>query len=766
LYPPGGEIIAPEGSLLGKTLSHYFVEKRLGAGGMGEVFLARDLALGRAAAVKVLSPALKADARLRLFREAEACARLQHPAIAAFYEAGEADGVAFLALEFVEGETLRERLGRGPLPFPQALSVTASLLEALGHAHAAGVLHRDLKPENVMVTGDHLGKLLDFGIARLRDHEAEGGSEDATEVALTEAGAVIGTLGYMSPEQLRGAPLDERSDLFSLGAVFYEMIAGRPAFPGRTPVERIGSALAGRLEPLPSNAAPADASVLLARAMAPEPADRYASAAAFLADLRALGSGELEATLPDTLAIVAFRNLSRNPDDDWIGSGFSESLGADLAGVPGVSLVAPERVARAVAERGGEVSGLGRVLGCRWVLSGAYQRAGQRLRVTAQLADGLSGGVVTSEKIDGDVNEMFALQDRLAAAAAAKIRPGSGARAPRPAPRVDVFERYERGRRFFHRLEKGTLDQAQGLFEQAVAADAAYAPALAGLAAVHCMRFPYQTDPRELEIAERYARRAIAADATRAEPRIWLGYALARLGRVEEAAEEERRAMELDPDAVYAPYFGGVWQAQAGRPEEAALLLQRAVSLDPRHGFAWLGLGWTHLTLEHGAEARWCLERAVALEGETGMGPTAGAAVYLGDALRRLGELEAARARCLEGLAAVEKSDNMYRDTFRGVGLCALGRTAVAQADREAAHAAFSQAVFHLRGRPRSLGGGHLLVQALAGRARAGEGERPYEEAQELWRSRAGHDFSFMWSCSDDVTLSELALAAAALGKS
>ncbi len=730
---------------------------------MGEVFLARDLALGRAAAVKVLASSLTEEARARLFREAQACARLQHPAIATFFESGESDGVAFLAMEFVAGETLRDRLRRGPMPFPQALSVAASLLEALVHAHAAGVLHRDIKPENIMVTGDHLGKLLDFGIARLQEGDA--GSEDRTEVALTEAGAVIGTLGYMSPEQLRGQPLDERSDLFSLGAVFYEMIAGRPAYPGKTPAERIAATLTAEVEPLRASGVPSEVSVVLARAMARDPERRYASAAAFLSDLRALGSGELESSLPDTLAIVAFRNLSQSKDDDWIGSGFAESLGADLARLSGVSLVPREKVARVLADVGGGTLELGRALGCRWVLSGAYQRAGNRLRVTSQLADGPTGEVVASEKIDGEVDEMFAMQDRLSASATERLRPGGAAPAVRPAPQIDVYERYERARRFFHRLEKGSLDQAQTLFEQAVAADAAYAPALAGLAAAHCMRFPFQTDPRELEIAESYARRAIAADPNLAEPRVWLGYALARLGRADEAVEQERRAMELDEASVYAFYFAGICMSQVSRAAESLPLFQRAVTLDPGHGFAWLALGWTHLELDHGGEARWCLEKAVALEGEAGMGPTAGVAGYLGECLRRLGRLDEARDRCLEGLASVEKSDFMYRDTFRGVGLCALGRTALEQEDAPASQAAFAQAASHLRGRPRSLGGGHLLVQALAGLSRAGGGSGPFEEGLALWRGRTGHDFSFMWVCKDDVTLYELARAAAALGR-
>jgi len=729
---------------------------------MGEVFLARDLALGRMAAVKVLTSALSADARARLVREAEASARLQHPAIATFFEAGESDGVAFLAMEFVAGETLRDRLRSGALPFPQALSLTASLLEALVHAHAAGVIHRDIKPENVMVTGDNLGKLLDFGIAVV-----SGGlpaSEDATEAALTAPGSVIGTLGYMSPEQLRGQPLDERSDLFSLGAVLYEAIEGRPAFPGETSADRIASILAADAPPPTAPGVPPETRLVLGRALARDPERRYPTAAAFLAELRALGSGELVASLPDTLAIADFRNLSRNPDDDWIGSGFGESLAADFARLPGITLVPRDKVRSALAAGDRADSALGRVLGCRWVLSGAYQRAGRRLRVTSQLADGMTGETVASDKTDGDLDEMFAMQDRVSAVVIERLRPEGVAPAARVAPRVDVFERHARGRRFFHRLEKGTLEQARVLFEEAVGADPNYAPALAGLAAVHAMRFPFQTDRRELERAESYARRAIAADPDLAEPRIWLGYSLSRLGLPEEAYAQESRAMELEPTSVYGFYFGGFCAGRLGRIEEGLGLFQRAVELDPRHSFGWLALGWTHLELGHRREARWCLEKAVSLEGQTTSGPTSGVAGYLGECLRRSGELDAARTACLRGLDEVERSDNMYRDTFRGVCLCALGRTALEQGDTEAAHAAFTQAVAHLRGRPRALGGGHLLVQALAGLARL-DGEKALTEALDLFTQREGHDFSFMWACSDDVTLLELSRAAAAVGR-
>ncbi len=755
--------------MIGQTLSHYLIERRLGAGGMGEVFLARDLALGRPAAVKVLAQPLSPAFRSRLLREAEACVRLQHPAIATFYEAGEVSGVAFLAMEFVAGETLRARLQRGPLSRAEALQIGSCLLEALNHAHAAGVLHRDIKPENVMVTGEGLAKLLDFGIARLIGIE-KGESEAPTADALTEAGAVVGTIGYMSPEQLKSQPLDERSDLFSLGAVLCEALSGKPAFPGDTAAERIAAILYDDAQPLRTGGVPPEIGAVLSRALARDRERRYRTAAEFLADLRAAASGEFIAALPESLAVVDFENLSKNPDDAWLGSGIAESLAADLSRLPGLSVVAREKLLAArgalgPVDQGGEALALGRLLSSRWVLSGAYQHVGSRLRVTSRLTEVATGETVASEKLDGTLDDVFSLQDQLAAAAAQRLRPGGVPLAPKPAPRIDAFERHARGRRLFLHLEKGSFDQAQLLYEQAIGADPNHAPSLAGLSAIHAMRFTFTTDPGDLDAAAVYARRAIAADETLAEPRIWLGYVLFRQGKIEDAVAQERKAMELDPSAVFAPYFAACAFGLSQRYAEARPLFQRVLEIEPRHGWACLGLGWTHLELGSGSEALWCLEKALELERLQSPHPTAGVSGYLGECLRRLGDLEGARARCLEGLEAVEKSDNMYRDTFRGVCLCALGRGALEQGDEAAARTAFSQAAAHLRGRPRGLGGGFLLVQALAGLARAGDAER-FGEAARLYRDRRGHDFSFLWACTDDVTLLELARAAAAVGRS
>jgi serine/threonine protein kinase/Tfp pilus assembly protein PilF len=733
---------------------------------MGEVYLARDLALGRPSALKVLPEDLDAALKPRLLREAEASARLQHPAIATFYEAGESDGVAFIAMEFVSGQTLRERLMDGPLPFAEALSMTASLLEALGHAHASGILHRDIKPENVMLASGKSAKLLDFGIAKL--FAAEAGPEEATATALTAAGEILGTVGYMSPEQLKGLPLDARTDLFSLGALLYEALSGERAFPGRTAGERIAAILTRDPAPLQAANLPPELHAVLSRALAREPSLRYPSAASFLSDLRRVAAGEYVSALPDTLAVMDFENLSRNADDDWIGSGVAESVGSELSRVAGLSVVAREKALKVKKALGGtpDALDLGHALGCRWVLSGSYQRMGPALRITSRLSEVATARVVSSEKLDGRLEEIFQMQDRLATSTAAVLNLTlPSAPAPSAARNLDAYESYARGRRLFHQLAKGTFEQARELFEETIARESGHAPALAGLSAVHAMRFTFTTDPRELAMAADYAQRAIAADESLGEPHIWLGYALWRQWKVEEAFREEESAMKLDPANPFGPYFAGWCRISAGRPAEALRLFQRAIEVDKQHGWSWLGVGFSHAELGQFSEARWSLEQAVALEKKLPQSPTIGVSGYLGECLRRMGDAAGARSRCLEGLEAVEKSDHMYRDTFRAICLCVLGRAALDEGDVPAARAAFAQAIAHLRGRPRALGGGHLLVQALAGLSRAGEPGEHLNEALRLFDTQRGFDFSYLWLCSDDVTTAELKRAREAVGR-
>jgi len=755
------------GTPLPQVISHYRLGKRLGAGGMGEVYLAEDLALGRHVALKVLPEGFSPQLRHRLLREAEASARLEHPGIATFYEAGESDGVSFFAMEYVQGETLRAKLLEGKLTIAQAFAVTSGILEALTHAHAAGILHRDIKPENVIVTEEGASKLLDFGLAKSFSGEHGVDPEEKTETALTEVGTMVGTIGYMSPEQLRGDPLDARSDLFAVGAILYEAVSGERAFPGRTASERITAILSRDPSPIARGGVPPELQAILSKALARDASQRYSSAAAFLWDLRRVGTGEFVSTLPDTIALLDFENLSGNPDDNWIGSGIAESMAVDLARASGLSVLPRERVLKARAACGAsrevvEPNQVGLALGCRWLLSGGYQRAGPALRVTSRLIEVATARVVSTEKTDGKLDEIFDMQDRLAASALAALN--MKVPAPEPdgssGPHLDAYECYARGRRFYYRLEKGTFDQARELYLQAIAIDGDYAPALAGMAGVHAMRFTFTTDPADLEASVDFAKRAIARDSTLADAHVWLGYSLMRRHETEAGIREEAAAMELDRSMVFAPYFRACSLAFSGRYAEAVPFFQGALDIDKTHGWSWLGLGMSHLEIGNLPEARWSLEQAVKVERQNPEGPTRGVSGYLAECLLRAGDVAGARAKCLEGLEAVEKSDHMYRDTMRALCLCVLGRTALEQGDVAAARAAFHQAVSHLRGRPRALGGGHLLVQALAGLARMGEGQSHAAEARSLFEKRTGFDYSDFWLCNDEFTRKELASTA------
>jgi tetratricopeptide (TPR) repeat protein len=752
----------------GRTISHYRLESRIGAGGMGVVYRARDLALGREAALKILPDSFAPALRDRLRQEADACARLQHPAIATYYESGDTEGVTFIAMELVHGPTLRQRLRSGPLSADEAIAMVACLLEGLSHAHAVGILHRDIKPENIILTKERAAKLLDFGLAKSL---LAAGPDAETMAGLTGGGAIAGTIGYMSPEQIRNDPLDVRSDLFQVGAVLYEALSGRPAFGGLTATERLAAVLSKDIAPLTTPPVPAELNAVLARALARDPSRRYPSAPAFLSDLIKVSAGEWTADLPQTIAVLDFQNLTGAAADDWIGSGMAESLGVDLGRAGGLTVVPRAKVLKARAslrstDQDSAAVELGLALACRWVLAGEYRRLGPALRVTTKLVAVSTTRVIATERLDGTVEQIFDMEDRLVAATRASLAVEASADATTP-PRTisSAYECYARGQRLFSRLEKGSFDQARELFEQAAQLDPGYAKALSGLAGISALRFTYATDADVLEEAISYGRRAIEADPLLAEAHLWLGYALWRSGHLAEADAEWQRTRELEPSWFYGFYFGAVAAYAGGKPDEALRLARRAVELEPTVGVNWWCLGAVHLKTGHYVEAASCFERNVRVNAlHQQLVP--GISGYWGECLRLMGHLDEARARCFAGLEEVERTDFMYRDSLRVFCLVTLGRVAMEQGDLDATRAAFDQAIAHVKGRPRTLAGGTLVVQALAGLARAGKDAAAYEAARTLDSRRHEFDFSWLWLCEEDVTCLDLARAAHVLGRS
>ena len=424
-----------------KAVLHYRLGDRLGTGASGEVYLAEDLRLHRTVALKMLraDEARDEDAAGRLLREARVASSLSHPNIAVVYEVGEVlhegERRGFIAMEHVRGVTLQERLRQGPLPPAEALAVVRQVAEALLEAHERGVVHRDVKPGNVMVTERGLVKVLDFGLARFQPPSAEGAATwSGRHGALEGGGAILGTLAYMSPEQARGGEVDARTDVYALGALLYEMLAGRPPFTGGNAVELLEALLREEPAAPPATTALGEAlSRLSLRFLAKDRALRPPDMRAVLLELDEAAAGRLAAPDPGTehtVAIMSFANLTRNGEDDWLGTGIAETLAAGLSVLPGLSVVPRERIVEVLRKLGATTESddpalavrLGQEIAARCVVSGGYQILGGQVRVTARVTDVRSGRVSLTLKVDGSRAETFALQDRLVAEISAGLR--------------------------------------------------------------------------------------------------------------------------------------------------------------------------------------------------------------------------------------------------------------------------------------------------------------------------------------------------------
>lgn len=552
--------------------------------------------------------------------------------------------------------------------------------------------------------------------------------------------------------------------------MLYEMLSGRPAFPGASPLERLAAIMMRDpdYDAVPWSSLPAGSQEVLRRALARDRSQRYSTAAALLRDLEDLVEGRVITELPKVLAVMDFENLTGEPEAAWVGSGVAEAVRAALARLEGLTVVSREKVLSAFEtlkklDRAADPVAVGLRLSCGWVLSGSFQKSGASVRITAQLVEVPTAKIVASEILDGSLDELFSMQDTVVKTMASSLGL-SASSIVSPRTTVDAQECVARAQLLLDRLDKGAVEQARELLEKAVALDGTYAPALAALACAYGFRSIATTDPEDLEKALEAASRAIDVDSTSAEAHMWRGYVLLRQSRFAEAVLAHGRASELDRTNASAPYFAGCSLLFLGRRDQALPLLQRALALDARSGMAWLALGVTHLCLEQLAEARYAFTRARETEANPARYPCAAAAAYVGEAMRLEGNAGAARAHALAGVESAERSDHAYRDTFRAYALVVFGRCALDEGDRVAARAAFQQVLSQGRGRPRTRSCGHVVVEALAGLARADQDEGSLAEACSLFESRNTFNFEPFFGMLDDLTLFELAHTACVLG--
>jgi len=650
--------------VIGRTLSRYRILERLGEGGMGEVYLAEDLRLHRPVALKLLRDRelCAEEARTRLLAEARLASALSHPNIAVIYEADEASAgegeppVFFLALEYVAGEPIDAYVAR-VAPDPDALiDLVAQVADALAEAHARGVVHRDVKPSNLLVTAAGRVKVLDFGLARLA---APAAAEATTWSRAPEADprAAAGTLGYMAPEQALGQPVDGRADVFSLGVVLYQLLSGRRPFDGANAWELAGRILHGEPPPLaekdPRRAALAElAGRMLAKAPAARPADLRAVAAE-LAAIRGLRSRAARDAPRAGVVVLDFDTLSGGAEDDWLAAGVVETLRTDLARVEGLAVVARDRVEETLRRLGAEpgaaagaadlAARIGRQLDARWVVGGAVQRAGEGLRVTLRLTDAADGSTREGPRLDGRVDALFELQDRVVEALAGELAEAPAAPERAETVVVAAYEALAKGLLNLRTETYEGLDRAQLFFERAVALDPAYARAHVELAVARSQQADYLAWPELHERALAGLETAIRLRPGWARAHRELGATQAALGRVEAGLSALGRALELAPDD--ATVLAGIARALfTGRADfaGAARYFERALEANPHAGWYWLQLAHCRTLARDLPGARAAAARAAELQEKLLSGRESGQIV---GAYMRIGHVAALEGR-------------------------------------------------------------------------------------------------------------------------
>jgi serine/threonine protein kinase/tetratricopeptide (TPR) repeat protein len=589
-------------SMIGKTLAHYQITSGLGRGGMGVVYKAVDTKLGRYVALKFLPEELYQDRRAveRLKREARSASALNHPNICTVYDIDECEGLTFVSMELLEGQTLKQRIADGPLKVEELLHVALQITEALSVAHAKGIIHRDIKPTNIFITRSGGAKILDFGLAKLPAVRLKSSEITLTAMEpLTRMGSAVGTIAYMSPEQARGDELDGRSDLFSFGAVLYEMATGLQAFTGNTPAIIFEAILnktpvsAVRLNPELPDAMEG----IINRALEKDQNLRYQSASDLRADLwrtrrnRGSGlksvSGATDTTIP-SIAVLPFTNMSADPEQEYFCDGMSEELINALTKIKDLHVVA-RTSAFSFKGRDIDIREIGKKLGVGKLLEGSVRKAGNKLRITAQLVNVSDGYHLWSERYDREMDDVFAIQDEITLAIVDNLKVsllgGEEAKITKRHTRdLDAYNLYLKGRHFWGLRTGEGFKKAIECYQQALKIDPNYAPAYAGLAdTLGFLGFFSFLPPEDaFSKCKEMATKALAIDNMLSEAHLSLAMNSGFYERDWYLADRQfKHAIEINPNNAYAHYLYSLYLIGLGRLDEADEHLQRALALDP-----------------------------------------------------------------------------------------------------------------------------------------------------------------------------------------
>ncbi|HKY04120.1 MAG TPA: protein kinase, partial [Blastocatellia bacterium] len=657
--------------MTGNIVLHYKIGERLGAGGMGEVYLAEDTRLGRQVALKFLPASYQydPDRRERFFREARAASALRSPNIAAIFDIGEHEGSSFIVMEYVTGETISRKLERGPFAVCEAIDIAKQVADALDEAHGLGIIHRDIKSSNLIVTERGLVKVLDFGLVKFLPVD-KGPSKLADSDPTfklgqeTVAGAVMGTFSYMSPEQALGRSVNQRSDIFSLGVVMYEMLAGRKPFEGETPTEIMDKLIHEEPQALArfNYNVPQELERIVRKMLQKNPDNRYQGARELFIDLRnlrrdlnaqnatsgisqqptgqqstatiapgsSLGTGEIKpVTVDNGVAVLTFTNITKEATDDWIGSGIAETVTADLQNIRGISVISRERIFETLKNiSSGPLKelddqlgiDLGRKLGAAWIISGGYQRIGEMIRITARFMDVETGALAKTVKIDGKISEIFDLQDRIVFELTQGLNLELGSSEISAIERdetrsVEAYENYSLGMMNLRLGSRDSLDRAIYLLEKASEIDPGYARAWAALGAAYDLKGSFLSIPELSHKAIEFEKKAIELNPRLSQAHQLLGGAYNSIGRYDEAIAAIKQALRLDPDnsSAHMSLARAYWIGK-GMIEEGIKELERAVSINPEAGYAYLQLGTLYVLTGKYERAESVCRKAVVLQ--------------------------------------------------------------------------------------------------------------------------------------------------------
>jgi serine/threonine protein kinase len=595
--------------MIGQTVAHYRITAQLGSGGMGVVYEAEDTRLGRRVALKFLPLELAQGAATleRFQREARAASSLNHPNICTVYAIDQHEGQQFIAMELLEGETLAERIRRGPFELEALLDLGIQLADALESAHAKGIVHRDLKPANIFVNPRGQAKILDFGLAkieRMRSGADDGASEAPTAIPpqeLTQAGSTLGTVSYMSPEQARGQATDARTDLFSLGTVLYQMATGTLPFQGETSAV-IFDAILNRDPPLlvlANPALPPELGRILERALEKDRNLRYQNAADLKTELlrlkrdtasggrRAAELGESRGGVPSqadkAVAVLYFENLSGVKEDEYLRDGVTEDIITELSKIKGLRIFSRSTVLN-YRDKPVTPAQIGQQLGAAYMLTGSLRRAGTRLRINAELVDTRKDFPLWSERYDREMKDVFEVQDEIARKIAEALRitlspQEQKAIADKPTEDLQAYDLYLRGKSFARRLTRQDLEFALQMFENAVAQDPDFALAYAAIANASAQyHLHFERAPAWIERAREASRKASSLGKVAPEIQVAEAWILYAEEQYDEAISRVRQAIERKPDCEGGYYLLGRALFAAGSYQAVVDMTEQALA--------------------------------------------------------------------------------------------------------------------------------------------------------------------------------------------